>query len=666
MQRLALAALGALALAARLPAQETAPVATAQPPEPFELDRGGGPLAFDVRFQLADKDEARLQVRFDEVDEPGEKGEKGAKGDGEHEILALDFQPFEGARFVLSRSTRSQSLVSSALLQVPEPKGLEFQLHFELPQEGGLSVTLPDGMPVVVATTPRARRMRVEFAASGGVLAFEATKPERSTRLAIEAELEPRSFGLLRDLGDESAGRRPFRREPAPPLGPELTKGLPPAPAIKEVRAVDRQEIGDGVLERWVIAFEEGVEAPLVVARLAADAKRPALLCIAGGPKGNVEAGALRSLANAAAAGRTVACFELIGAGERRLVLPHDALRVPELELVGMSSFDGATVEALQVMRWLSERADVDPQNVNVTGTGAGALVARRIAVGDPSHPFEAPAATAPALAEESVRVGDDYLHLRFDSCQLNRARARREELAPPDRTVPLEKRLLEPWHGTLLVDVPLGVCVYSKGGAPARWTVNYPFRKRVAVVSSDRGIRAALEEWTARHPDADDFTCIAIDPQELEFASPGGSDADVGQFLRRLAQDRGDGAEPPRIFADGAVAIPLLAVVVQSKVAITSFTASHAIPSFELLLKRPHEAHRAEPELGVLTQGLPEWAFVPNALTRWEIEDAVLELIGRGVAVDWQDPVDALRRPLSRHDRLAMWPRVRHAKFAR
>jgi len=60
------------------------------------------------------------------------------------------------------------------------------------------------------------------------------------------------------------------------------------------------------------------------------------------------------------------------------------------------------------------------------------------------------------------------------------------------------------------------------------------------------------------------------------------------------------------------------------------------------------------------------EWAFVSNALTRWEIEDAVLELIGRGVAVDWQDPVDALRRPLSRHDRLAMWPRVRHAKFAR
>ena len=43
-----------------------------------------------------------------------------------------------------------------------------------------------------------------------------------------------------------------------------------------------------------------------------------------------------------------------------------------------------------------------------------------------------------------------------------------------------------------------------------------------------------------------------------------------------------------------------------------------------------------------------------------------MLELIGRGVAVDWQDPVDALRRPLSRHDRLAMWPRVRHAKFAR
>jgi len=63
MQRLALAALGALALAAaRLPAQDSAPVATAQPPAPFEFDRSGGhlPITFDVRFQLADKDEARL------------------------------------------------------------------------------------------------------------------------------------------------------------------------------------------------------------------------------------------------------------------------------------------------------------------------------------------------------------------------------------------------------------------------------------------------------------------------------------------------------------------------------------------------------------------------------------------------------------------------------
>ncbi len=654
MQRLALAALGALALAAaRLPAQDSAPVATAQPPAPFEFDRSGGhlPITFDVRFQLADKDEARLQVRFDEIDEPGEKGAKGAKGDGEHEILALDFQPFEGARFVLSRSTRSQSLVSSALLQVPEPKGLEFQLHFELPQEGGLSVTLPDGMPVVIATTPRARRMRVEFAASGGVLAFTATEPERAERVGGPSS----SFLITADAKTDAptAAERARRA-----LGPVFTSGLPNAPAIKEVRAVDRQEIAGGILERHVVAFEEGIEAPLVVARPTADAKRSALLCIAGGLKGNADEAVLRALAEGIAQGRTVAAFELIGAGERRLILPHDALRVPELELVGLSSFDGATVETLQVLKWMVARADVDATRIAVAGNGAGAFVAERIVAADPSHPVERLAGSGSDLTEESVHVGDDYLHLRFDSCQLDRARARREELSAPDRTVALADRMAADRVG------PAGALDPSWGYLLSRLWKDHAFRKDVTIVSSDLGNPVAIEEWTRRRPKLEDEELYVIDPTALAFGAE--TSVDVGLFFRELAKARGADAVPPRVFADGAVALPLLAVVVREKIALTSFTASHAIPSFELLLKRPHEAHRAEPELGVLTQGLPEWAFVPNALTRWEIEDAVLELIGRGVAVDWQDPVDALRRPLSRHDRLAMWPRVRHAKFAR
>jgi hypothetical protein len=59
------AALVALTLSsARLPAQDTAPAATAKAPDAFTVDRAAGPLAFDVAFSLADHDEAHLQIRF--------------------------------------------------------------------------------------------------------------------------------------------------------------------------------------------------------------------------------------------------------------------------------------------------------------------------------------------------------------------------------------------------------------------------------------------------------------------------------------------------------------------------------------------------------------------------------------------------------------------------
>ncbi len=654
---LALLLAPALAPPALAPTQEEAPPATAKPPEGFEFDRATGPLAFEVSFELADRHDAQLQIRFDELD-PKDAG--APKGDGEREIFALDFQPFEGARFSLSRSTRTQPLIGSALMQVPEPEGLVFKLHVELPQEGGLAVTLPGGMPIVIAATPRAARMKVEFAAGGAVTAFTATKAERSTKLAIDPAGEVAFARLL-----PGSPLDPGRHGQHSALGPRFTEGLPRAPAAKEIRAVDRQEIEGGILERWVVAFEENIEAPLVVARPTADAKRPALLCIAGGPKGNAESAVLRALASGLASGRTVASFELIGAGERRLILPHDALRVPELELVGLSSFDGATVEALQVLKWMAGRADVDAARISVAGDGAGEDITTRIFRDDEAtHPLEELAQTGTELADDAVHVGDDYLHLRFDSCQLNRARARRAELPPPDRTIALAERMHESWFGSIAVG-DLAPLVLSHGGVPTEWKDDLPLRKHVTIVASDRGDRVALEEWAARRSNIEDETCIAFDPSPEMFGVDL-VDLRVGPFLEKLAKRRGEGAEPPRLFADGTAAIPLLYAVIQNKVAITSFTAAHAIPSFELLLARPHEAHRAEPQLGVLTQGMPEWLFVPNALTRWEIEDAVLELIGRGVAVDWQDPVDALRRPLSRHDRLAMWPRVRHAKFAR
>jgi hypothetical protein len=201
-------------------------------------------------------------------------------------------------------------------------------------------------------------------------------------------------------------------------------------------------------------------------------------------------------------------------------------------------------------------------------------------------------------------------------------------------------------------------------------------FAKHVTIVASDRGMRVGLEEAAARLPSRDDETWIALDPKQLEFVEVGGFESgDLEYFLKNFAKARGPDAEPPRIFTDGAAALPLLTTLLHLnsittaadvKFPVFSFTACHAIPSFDILLKRPYTAHRADPSLEVLTQGMPEWLFVPNALTRFEIEDLVIALTVRGLKVDWQDPVDALRRPLTRHDRLAMWPQYRHAEFVR
>lgn len=676
LQALAAAASLGLAMVANLAsvahAQEEPAAPTATPPPAFEFDRAVGPLAFEVDFKLADKDDAHLQILFDEAE--GEKSQQ------EREILSLDFQPFEGARFVLSRSTRSAPLVSSALAQVPEPKDLEFKLKVELPQEGGLAVTMKDGFPIVIATTPRAQRMKVQFAASGAVVAFTATKAERVTRLKLDAAGEAAMAKLVALAESEYVD--PDNRIHGG-LGPAIESEFTAVAPLKQVRAIDRQEAAGGILERLVVEFEEGIESPLIVARPANDAKIPALLVIAGEPDGIASPTVRAALARGIDGGRLVAAFELIGVGERRSSLPHDDLRVPELELVGISSLDLATKEALQLINWRFDRPDVDETSLAVAGTGAGSAVAEQVKSVEQkqSHSLtleKLPSVDKADLPAEFVRVGEDYLHLRFDSCQLLRTLDRREELPAPDDSVPLIDRVR--MRGFFAVaGAGLHTLVVRPGERPVQWhSSSKPpkFSKNVIIAVSDRGMRVALEEAAARLPARDDETLVALDPSQLQFVRPGPSETvDVVAFIRALTEARGPNAEPPRIFADGTTALPLLTTLfwldssasdIHVKSPIASFTAAHAIPSFDILLQRPFRAHRADPSLEVLTQGMPMWVFVPNALTRFEIEDVVLALTGRGLKIDWQDPVDALRRPLTRHDRLAMWPRVRHAEFVR
>ena len=108
-----------------------------------------------------------------------------------------------------------------------------------------------------------------------------------------------------------------------------------------------------------------------------------------------------------------------------------------------------------------------------------------------------------------------------------------------------------------------------------------------------------------------------------------------------------------------------LLAATLRPEV-VESVTALRSIPGFTTLIERKQEAPRAPASLGVLTQGMPAELFVESALSRFDLEDCVLELRKHGVKVDWREPVDALRRPLTRHARFAMWPRVRHLESVR
>jgi hypothetical protein len=659
---------GLAGLAGLAQAQEEQPAPTATPPPAFEFDRAVGPLAFEVAFKLSDKDDAHLQILFDEVEDD--------KSVQEREILGLDFQPFEGARFVLSRSTKSAPLVSSPLQQVPEPKELAFKLKVELPQEGGLAVSMADGFPVVIALTPRAQKMKVQFAASGGVVEFTATKAERVTKLKLEPAGEKVMAGFV--------ALDPLRLSEWRSFGWGVAQELQAPGPLKQVRTVDRREIAGGIVERLVVEFEEGVESPLVLARPKGEAKLPALLILAAELNG-IQAESVRAaFVNGIAEGRLVAAFEPIGAGERRSILPHDDLHVPELELVGTSSFELAAIEMEQIVVWLRARPDVDPDKITLAAAHInvdGAPIAQEAQMlehragrhVDIERLDEAPS----DLPADVVRVGDDYLHLRFDSCQLVRALERREELPPPDTAVPLQDRLYDAWAGAVDVGGVFTI-VFTPGAAPVRWySSDTPprFSKHVTIVASDRGMRVALEEASRRLGVRADETFVALHPAGLEFVCCGAKSLALEGFFHDFGTAIGPNAEPPRIFADGNVALPLLTTLLRCDTAveasavkfpISSFTAAHAIPSFDILLQRPFRAHRADPSLEVLTQGMPDWVFVPNALTRFEIEDVVIALTQRGLKIDWQDPVDSLRRPLTRHDRLAMWPQYRHAEFVR
>src|SRR5262249_18668262 len=140
----------------------------------------------------------------------------------------------------------------------------------------------------------------------------------------------------------------------------------------------------------------------------------------------------------------------------------------------------------------------------------------------------------------------------RFDSCQLDRARARREELPPPDRTDPLVQRVGRVTEAANAAPSPfprLFPVVWSRGDAPAEWSDDVPLRDHVTIVASDRGVRVALEEWAARHPASDDETCVAIDPVALEFRGYVVDPRPI-LFLANLASRRGAAAEPLHVFA--------------------------------------------------------------------------------------------------------------------
>jgi len=654
------------ALAATLPLlarQESRP-APGEHPAPVLIDRTFAPVEFTLSFTLGEEGRSRLRVLLDEGEGPASRGERC--------VLALDFDPFEGTRFTWSRATREQALEGARITHVPEPKGLAYEMRFAFPAGRGLEVSLADGSVVLAARTPGAGTLTISIETEGSVHGLSPGAPAPAGDASLARAL--RLLGPAAD-GEGEEDREDDGEEPAPggrsdARWSRVRLAARDAPSILAVRRVDESAAPEGAIERVLLELAEEWEVPALVVNPAGEGRRRAVLLVAGGALGKSHPSALRRAAAHARAGAVVVAIDLLGAGERRQLQPHDPLFTPELELVGRPAADFAADEVAQLFAWISQLPGVDSNAVGllVDGEAEAALAQAGALAGRDDEAELEPAAPSDELARAAV-LGEEQVRTRYDSRLLGELHTLREELPAPDRSVPLRERAgalpataggatRPPLWWNRVAGARFGPL--PRGSAPAAGA-------RVIACASDFGRFAALHAAARALPPDDGSWYVALPDRpgrdvaadaDRDLAARGGALKDsIDAVLAEL------GARKLELFGEGSSAVALLHVAALSGFEVGSVTASRALPGFELLLQRPHDAPRAAASLGLLTQGMPRELFVRGALARYDLEDLVLELRRRGVAVDWRDPVDALRRPLTRHDRLSMWPRVRHAE---
>ncbi len=652
-----------LALAAQIPPA----------PTPLDVDRASAPVELTISFKLGEESRSRVRVTFD--------GTSRGRAAHERHVLGLDFDPLEGARWSWSGGSDLSLSASAVLTHVPEPKGLEYRMRVVLPPDGGIEIALADGSPILAATTPRSEVVAISFESDGSVLGLAVSPPRTIGDPAMAA-------ALARCPRNERRDNSSLGGSPPPPTwrraAVEESSSLPLPTAVE----LDSRNNAEETIERVTLELAEDVRVPVLVVTPARREGDRAALVVAGGELGKAGPDALARIAALAAQGKRVVAFDLPGRGERSTLQPFDRLEDRELLLVGRSPFDLAAREVGQVAAWARTRLGVQASELELWVDVEANQVLR--AAGNPglgaTEPPQEAGVSPSRLLVEAATFGLELVRPRYDSWFLNDVADARELVAPPDRSVPLAQRIvtadharcfeneLRSRHAVLVASAAAGVHVWWAEPDASPWKraqPRPPAGATVTLCASEFGAAAALHATVAARPPAggDWFAAFEDEPRDLFGFDPAGGlerrVARVEVLLARLAR-WDERPHKVRLFGEGTSGVAMLLAAALHPDLVESVTTLRSIPSFELLLRRPYDAVRAPQQLGVLTQGMPADLFLPNALSRFELEECVLLLRQHGVAVDWREPIDALRRPLSRHDRLAMWPRVRHAEAAR
>ncbi|MBL8840792.1 MAG: hypothetical protein JNL90_04590 [Planctomycetes bacterium] len=654
------------------PATAARAAATARRDErQLAIDARAAPQRCDLRFTLGEEGRSDLAI------------ELRAGPAAPLRRLTLRFEPFEGARWHWTVraadapddrlfDAAGRSTTATPLTHFPEPEGLAYALRFTFHAGGGLTVAALDGTPLLVTTEPAGAPLTLHVASSGAVndlaltaLADDAAAPASAPLAAALRDFDARAAA-------PAAPAAPAESFAAPPPAPGFfvaefaPRGVPP---LFAVRPVDRRVAPEGELERLILEVRPDVEVatllarPKVPARGGAAATRITLLAC-GAPLGKSEPSALALQAALLAEGEPLVAVDFLGGGERRMNASFDSLDDPELRLVGSSPAEVAADEIAQLLTWLATRPEATDRTARLLldGAAAAALARCGAAVCTPlTEPAAATAvggAAASATLADAAVFGEEYLRARYDSDLLHFALARQEHLETPDRAQPLLERMgrLEPPN--LSLD---GALHFSPASGVAPLRADGDGGQRFGLLAlSDFGPRAAL------HLAVQELAPLPADLALVGFGGPLESlDRAVQQVLTLASAAPGgaNGAARPircRVVAEGAWGVVALLAATHRPELFESLVVRDAPPSFELLLRRPLDAVRAPPRFALLSQGAPLPLYVERALARFELEECVLALRAAGVAVEWRAPVDALRRPLSRHQRLSMWPRVR------